>query len=446
MSCCDILQLILESADRYPDKTAYRYGGMTITYSELKDRAYKAAAYLGDGGAVLIFGHKSPDMIVFMTACLICGRPYIPCDVSVPCERARTMIALSGADTAVICEGKVHFDGVRTVYPCDIPIGYDKKYEPQNISPYAYIIFTSGSTGVPKGIRVTRENLSRFAEYAAQLDCFKNSDITGGHALLSFDLSVAEVYLSLCFGKTCVSFDSCCDRDIQTLVCTPTFLRLCLASKDFCPECYPSLKNIVCCGEVFAAKNAQKLFKRFSDISAVNAYGPAECCCFVSAVNITAEDMGETLPVGEVGNTSYPISTVNGEIFIEGSFGGYLDGSEGFDECGYYTGDMGEIRNGRIYFKHRKGGFIKYSGYRAEPAEIETVISELDGIDECFVSTVIDEAGQVCCLKAVVISDSCTDTAYIKKKAAEKLPAYMIPKVIKICDSHSGYVGKKGTL
>lgn len=441
-----IIGKILSAAGRSPDKTAYICDNESITYGELAKRAAALASFLDSTGSpVLIYGHRSPYMITGMLACLICGRAYIPCDISIPQERIRMMMKLSGAATVIAAEGSVTAEDINIITADDIkalPVRDHTVFSDSNAA--AYIIFTSGSTGVPKGIEIRRRSLDNFADYAEKVyfpDGGGENMVMGGHALFSFDLSIADIFVTLAAGGTLYSFDKIPSRNINILTCTPAFLRMCLLSKDFSPENYSALHTVLCCGETLPVRTAAALKDRFGDIRLINAYGPAECCCFVCAHEIGSEDIlrcENGLPIGDINFTASEISFKNGEIFIKGesASGRYIVGDQGgFSEGGYYTGDRGIIREELIYFDGRiKDGMIKYSGYRIELGEIESALCGINGIKDCCVRAVTDKNGTVTLLKAEIVCSGEINSAAIKNELARRLPAYMIPKVIEKSD------------
>ena len=59
-----------------------------------------------------------------------------------------------------------------------------------------YIIFTSGSTGIPKGVKITYKNLNSRINWLKNITKIEKGVIRN-QANFSFDLSVADLYLSL---------------------------------------------------------------------------------------------------------------------------------------------------------------------------------------------------------------------------------------------------------
>ena len=114
-------------------------------------------------------------------------------------------------------------------------------------------------------------------------------------------------------------------------------------------------------------------------------------------------------------------------------FRGYLGGDKLCEA--YATGDRGEIRNGLLYCFGRKYGYIKYKGHRIELDEIKNIILRIDGVEQCSVKT-IESGNRIMGISAQVVSSVLTADD-VKRKAAEFLPPYMIPKTVKIKETVS---------
>ena len=94
---------------------------------------------------------------------------------------------------------------------------------------------------------------------------------------------------------------------------------------------------------------------------------------------------------------------------------------------------MGFIREGKLFCTGRKDSQIKYKGYRIELSEIESVISSIEGTENCAVIAKRNPEGEVRLLKAFVSGK--VEETEIRKKLSEKLPEYMVPKSIKILET-----------
>ena len=91
-----LLQQILNVSKKFPERKAYIINDDYITYGKLVQKAYDLSLNLKiqGNGAVIIFGHKSVDMIVSIVACLMAKRAYIPIESFTPVDRIKKIINL----------------------------------------------------------------------------------------------------------------------------------------------------------------------------------------------------------------------------------------------------------------------------------------------------------------------------------------------------------------
>ena len=97
------------------DKVAYKINSLEITYKDLAEKAEKLAKSLKCQGTspVILYGHKSINMVVSIIACLIAKRAYVPVDVYTPLDRIKKIIKLTNSDFAdgyaLLKKGKKQF-------------------------------------------------------------------------------------------------------------------------------------------------------------------------------------------------------------------------------------------------------------------------------------------------------------------------------------------------
>lgn len=431
-----MIDIILNSFKENSDKLAFVTDSESITFGELLNLSKRyASAISGSKKPVIVKGKKQIHMLAGFVACLMASRPYVPCDEDMPEMRFRSLVEASGTDTVI---------------DSDFVPAEEKLEQFENSdSDIAYIIFTSGSTGVPKGVPISRGNLKAFVHgLLGRLPalCEQKGKVVLNQARFSFDLSVADIYFSLCFGSTLFALgnriqlepekmlDAFSKSGASLAVMTPTFAKYCLCMPEFGRELLPNLRCIFFCGETLEPQTAKKLMKRFDGLKIINAYGPTEATCAVCGIEIT-EEMCESavLPVGKTDLATCNVSVCDGEIVLDGKsvFGGYL-GKEPLGGA-YKTGDKGEIINGTVYCYGRKYGYIKYKGHRIELDDIKNAMLRIEGVEQCEVNTVTGRNGAITGITAKAVSFTLNEDE-IKSRLSQLIPEYMMPKTVKILD------------
>lgn len=483
------------------DGTALINGTESLSFSEMDERSENFGRFLrtrlnGDSSPILIYGHKETDFLPCIYGSLKAGHAYVPVDISVPSERVREIIEDISPKIIVDFSRKLTANA-EIILPEDLTMILSSKYdvvisesdwvEGENT---AYILFTSGSSGKPKGVPITAQNLESFC---VGLLKFMGNPGNGGVMLnqisYSFDVSCCAVYVGMGLGMTLYTIDNAITSEPRVLfahlrqsgltmwVSTPSFGELCMQYGAFDCELLSSLTDFLFCGEVLTHKLCDQLFERFPDSRICNTYGPTEATVLVTAVNVTADMRADvrSIPIG------YPIDGVtlrlidgDGETVVEDKVAGELliigdsvgtgyyrrseltaerffqDKSTG--KRGYRTGDICFRENGLYYYQGRIDNQLKLHGHRIELEDIEQNLSRQENIVRAVVVPVWEEE-KVSYLAAFVLltePDGLTPlkrSVAVKKKAAETLPDYMIPRKIIAVESFpvnsNGKVDKK---
>lgn len=204
---------------RTPQATAAVCEAEALTYAELDARANRVAQVLramGVGPDVLVglFLPRSLDLLVAALAIHKAGGAYVPLDPAYPADRVALYIEDSAAPVIVTRTdhaGLLPAHGAQVLVldtdpriaaaPATMP---ESGATPANL---AYVIYTSGSTGRPKGVMVEHRNVANFF---AGMDERIGADPGVWLAVtsLSFDISVLELFWTLCRGfKVVLSSD-----------------------------------------------------------------------------------------------------------------------------------------------------------------------------------------------------------------------------------------------
>ncbi len=481
------LEKVEKIAEKHPERTAVISGDKNIKYGELITRAKSLSCFVAanseKGKPVVVIGHKDPMMHISFLACAEAGHAYCPVDITTPIDRVNSIIERIDDPLVLIAEENAEkyaekikggrlasFDEIRR----ESKNNASQETSPLNEEDTIYIIFTSGSTGAPKGVEISHGALSRFTDWSSDLIQGKTDDecIYMNQAPYSFDLSVFDTHTALSAGGTIFCLTKQMQKEMRDLldalresnanywVSTPSFADLCLSDKNFSSELMPELKSFIFCGEKLDRSTAAKLRMRFPNSAVINTYGPTESTVAVTAVEITDEmiESDKELPIGTAKpGTRISLDPENKEIIISGDTvsKGYFKDKEksaavfAEDEKGersYRTGDSGFFDGDMLYYTGRLDFQIKLHGYRIELGDIESNLIDIEDIERAVVLPTTKN-GKIRYLSAYIMAGREMEKNEIKKKLAEKLPEYMVPKRILFLDSmplnNNGKVDRK---
>ena len=446
-----MLNKILYNLKNYPEDECYQIRDIIYKNKDLYKFICNIYSYLIKNckyqDKIVVYGHKDIYMIASFLACSLAGMTYIPIDISIPEERKAKIISqvnpkLIIDKTIEIIMDNNQYDEITQIF-----------MKPNDIY---YIIFTSGSTGEPKGVQSTYNNLISCTNWLINI-CDINKDIILNQANYSFDLSVADIYLSLLTRSKHYILERDVQRDFPLLfkkiknsnsgfaVMTPSFADLLLVDKSFNKELLPNLRKILFCGERLTKKTVDKLNERFDNLQIINSYGPTECTFAVTSTIITqSQEISVGIPKEDVDiyildekMNILPDEKI-GEILISGnSVGrGYLKEELNQNvfitfnnKNSYLTGDLGYKKNNEIYCIGRKDKQIKYKGYRIELLEIEKHLNNIDYIEKAYVTTIKQNDIVKRIIAFVKLNNNNYAAQDIKEYLENILPKYMIPTI-----------------
>ncbi|WP_334026392.1 amino acid adenylation domain-containing protein [Nocardia terpenica] len=317
--------LFADRAAVCPQRVALEFGGSTLTYAELDDRANRLARVLAGRGAgpdtvIGLAIRRSLDLVVGMYAIVKAGAAYVPLDPDHPAERtghilaqARPLCVLTVArDAPTLPASTARFD----IDTCDLsavsgrPVTDADRRAPLRPDHLAYVIFTSGSTGRPKGVGVSHAaivNRLRWMQHEYPLD---PTDVVLQKTPATFDVSVWEFFWPLQIGARLVVAAPDGHRDpaylaqliaekgVTTAHFVPSMLSVFVTETDV--RGCAGLRRVFCSGEALPAATVRDFHAAFTGTGPVpelhNLYGPTE-----AAVDVTswpcAPDQ-DTVPIG----------------------------------------------------------------------------------------------------------------------------------------------------
>lgn len=412
-----VLDGIQRAVREFPDRDALRTEHDSVSYRELSGLVDDVADRLRDrtspGEFVGIEGSRSMGAIVAMLGAMTARRPYVFLDSrdSASSNAAKagllgiTLLARSGRG------GRVDLIGVPSRWRRPGPGASSPALAQFEEGEIGYAVYTSGSTGQPKCVLVRAAPLAPVIEdHVARLSVGPGSR-TLQFARLTFDGCVTEILWTLTAGASLVVLDErhlapgsvlqgTLERHgVTHLKTTPFALR---ATE---PTAAMRLEHVINGGGACRPS----VVRKWSAVAAVhNAYGLTETtvCNFLSGA-LDPAGTRERVPLGDpVGDCGYHIrdadhqpgagtarDTARGELVITGGCvaAGYLTerGLRRFGgpdaESAYPTGDVVELRDGRLYFEDRLDRQVKVRGYRIDPGEIESAVCRVDSVTDAAV-------------------------------------------------------------
>ena len=434
----------------------------SLTYEQLETHSNQFAHLLREkgvqkGDVVAIRTDRSVNTIVSILAILKTGAAYLPIDSNYPKERqdymaenAHVKFLLSPFEEELNDKYDVLSISTSTYSSyANLPVQVD--IEPSDL---AYIIYTSGSTGKPKGVMVTHGGSVNQSMIQSREFGVVPEDRCLLFSSLSFDSSVAEIFMSIFRGaclficpeetrKTPSKFEAYLrDKKITYLTVTPSYLSL------LRPEAFVGVRALLTGGEAVKRKVIKEIA---SYCDHFNVYGPTENSVVSSFYKFKKEvNTGVNMPIGKpIDATQIFILGKNQDLLPVGSTGelylggiqlakGYINNPEETQkrfidspfkkgEKLYRTGDLGKyLPDGNIVYLGRVDDQVKLRGFRIETGEIENCLVEHPAVSNAGVILKQDQQGEGYLAAFYSTVNECSEDE-LSQHLSETLPEFMIP-------------------
>jgi amino acid adenylation domain-containing protein len=457
-----------------PASPAVTDGSVGWTYDELHRAAAWVAAALtrrgiGPGDAVGVCLPRSKEAIAAMIGIWRAGAAYVPFDPEYPTSRLATMASRSGAGLLIGTHALPDDVGpsldrldATAIRPVDAPTtgSEDRALRIPAPTDTAYVLFTSGSSGHPKAVQISHGALGTLLEWTRSALTAEELAVSVTTVSFTFDPFILEVLAPLIQGGLVrvvpdALAPAVAESGATFLTNTPSVLAELLRAG----RLPPTLKTLICGGEILPGSLAADLLRRTSISRLVNAYGPMEATLLVTTHEVTAPADGP-VPIG----TTVPGATVVlldgegrevstnelGEICIHGPqlADGYRDDPEetevrflpwttadGREVRIYQTGDLGRRGpDGVLEFCGRRDRQLKMRGHRVEPAEVEMALARSPGVTGAVVTSA-GTGGNAHLVGYVTTEDNSMSTTTLRSRLETWLPNYLVPTQLVVMDS-----------
>ncbi len=337
----NVLELLEQSAEKFPDRPAFGDPQKDITFSELLQKARAVGELLSKDMApespAAFYLEKSVDAVIAMFGVVYAGGFYSFIDVRQPAARAQKVAdvlqpAVFITDEAneeraaqIACGGRRILlrellkqaeefavggsadrsaDAAAGEASTEDSSGNARNEEAAGLSGTLagirsrmtdkaplYVNFTSGSTGIPKGVAVCHRSVIEFMAHFVPLFSVTEQDVMGNQAPFDFDVSVKDIYSGLAagakvqiipreyFSNPTQLMDYLCEKKTTVLIWAVSAMCFVSIMNALDYRTPDTIRAVGFSGEVMPIKQLNIWRRYLPDAMYVNLYGPTEITC-----------------------------------------------------------------------------------------------------------------------------------------------------------------------
>jgi non-ribosomal peptide synthetase component F/acyl carrier protein len=432
----ELASRLLSCLQKNREKIALFDSYQKVSYEVLLKKASIVAKYLLEKGVkqdsiVFIEGSNNIDTIFLIVGTILSGAAFSVIPDDYPKERKMYMSKLVSPFITLNDRDILKYK----------PMQLASMEVKRNENSLLYIIFTSGTTGKPKAVAIEDKNIPKIIENKL----LYKGNVIAHLAPLQFDASMYEILGGLMNGMTIRVLNKSEILDlkqvknflpqIDTIFLTTALFNLYV---DECPDELKKVKLILTGGEKASIYHMRKIAPY---TSLYNMYGPTETTIFATAYHVQGQE--NEVPIGSMFEGEYKILSKTkdvreGELIISdtGVMRGYYKDVNKSQEVllnvdgkvFYKTGDLVKVdENKQLVYVDRIGRQVKILGYRVELDEVERMAHNCGLKKHCVALKYKNKLG-------LVITEKFSDVE-LKRLMNQKVPSYIVPKIIKQIDS-----------
>jgi len=475
-----IHQFFEDQAARTPDAIALHFEDRTLTYRELNIRANSLARRLRSLGArpeivVGIGMYRSLQAAVCLLAILKSGAAYTVVDPDSPPARIKDIISLSSANivlTDAACAPRFRGVDAKVLTVDVLSDAPECQSFPENfnsgvtVDNAAYVLFTSGSTGKPKGvigIHRSMAHLYGFGRFSYITE--PKPDVCCLNAPLGFLGAVSGLLMPLCCGLPVVIIPNGQERDpytlakiihkngINNITMVPSMLKQLFTLGTRAKSLLKSVARVGVSGAALDRDTITTFHKIMPRAALTVGYASTEIGSVIFGNFVDLENDGKKgpVPVGRVGPNvrAYILDRymnlvpvrASGELHVAADYisRGYAGQpeltAERFVHDPFFpgkqlfrTGDVMRFRfDGKVEYIRRSDNQVKVRGFRVELGEIETVLTNCNGVSEAVAVKNEREKSQRLVAYIVKKPGAKLNASALHEYLLRRLPQHMVP-------------------
>ncbi|MDH4055268.1 MAG: AMP-binding protein [Gammaproteobacteria bacterium] len=340
-----------------------------------------SAAGVGPGAVVSVEADFSPSSTALMLALIERSCIFVPLSSSIESKKPEFR-EIAQAEWIVSIDAKDIPSIRRTETTSDHPIIGQLK----NGGHPGLVLFSSGSTGQSKAAVhdfVPMLEKYKVPRHSLRTITFLLFDHIGGVNTLLYSLSNSGCVVTVEDRRPETICKAIQEYHVELLPTSPTFLNLVLVSEAYKKYDLASLKTVTYGTEVMPESTLTRFRELFPNINMLQTYGLSEV-----GILRSKSRSSDSLWV-KVGGEGFETRVVDGllEIKAKSAMLGYLNAPSPFTDDGWFmTGDAVEVDGEFIKILGRRSELINIGGEKVYPAEVESVIQLMTGVDEVIVT------------------------------------------------------------
>jgi long-chain acyl-CoA synthetase len=376
------IDFLLETFRRHHENDAIVWRNQPYRYGALLDQVLQWKQSLSDhaiqpGTVVALQGDFSPTSVALLLALLDAGTIVVPLTVTVMNKRAEFM-EIAGVEYLIEIDSATDAIQVTRRQPTTAPPALYARLVAAGRP--GLVLFSSGSTGTSKAaLHDMVPFLEKFTmqRRAARTISFLLYDHIGGINTLFHTLSNGGCLVTVGDRSPDGVLQTVERFQVELLPTSPTFLNLVLISEAYKRHNVASLRQITYGTEPMPESTLKRLNAVLPDAQFMQTYGLSEL-----GILRAKSKSSDSLWV-KVGGEGFETRVVDGILHIKARSAmlGYLNAPSPFTEDGWFvTGDRVEVDGEYLRILGRDSELINVGGQKVYPAEVESVILEMEAV------------------------------------------------------------------
>lgn len=428
---------LLNRISTFKDESALIWNEQEYSYQQIlegvnrwQDELRKSG--IKPGESVALYGDYSPNICMLLVALLLNRNIAVPLTASVA-DKKEKFLNIARATAIFDFDNNDSWHLTKREVTDEHPL----LNQLQATGDAGLILFTSGSTGESKALLLNFNKLIANFEKPRPRFCsltFLLLDHIGGINTLFYILSSGGTAISINERTPKAICQAIQKYRVQLLPTTPTFLNMLLISEAYKRYDLSSLELVTYGTEPMPESTLENLNKTFPIVKFKQTYGLSEL-----GIPKTQSRDSNSLWI-KISGQGFETKIVDNVLWIrsESAMLGYLNAPSPFDADGWFnTGDAVEVDGEYVRILGRTSEIINVGGEKVYPAEVESVLRQMDNIKEVAVRGQPNPVmGNVVIATVNLVEPE--DPQQLDKRmrqfCKDKLAPYKIPMVLKVSE------------